>query len=262
LKSTVRKEMNAMSEVLNKAFTLLHLLKPRDEIKEWTAAELARIAGFNTATTHRILQDLTEFKIVSQNKENKKFHLGYSLIELGSLAKGLFTIRDLARPFMEEIEKITNESVYLTIPVDDKEGLLLDSIDSTHQLRIVEPLGERLPLHKGAARKVLLAYMSKEKQEEYINNYSLLLGKEKEIYKTEEELREEIKKIRDRGYSLSIGETVPGTAGVGVPIFGINGVEGSLCIGTPESRLDKDRITEYVELLLGYSRKISSALGK
>jgi IclR family transcriptional regulator, KDG regulon repressor len=251
-----------MSEVLNKAFTLLNLLKPRDEIKEWSAAELARIAGFNTATTHRILQELTYYGIICQNKENKKFHLGYSLIELGSLAKGLFTIRDIARPFMEEIERITNESVYLTIPVDDKEGMLLDTIDSSHQLRIVEPIGERLPLHMGAARKALLAYMSKEKQEEYINNYSLSLGKDNKTVKTEEELREEIKNIRDRGYSLSIGETVPGTAGVGVPIFGINGVEGSLCIGTPESRFHKDKITEFVELLLGYSRKISSALGK
>lgn len=251
-----------MSEVLTKAFTLLNLLKPRDDIKEWSAAELARIAGFNTATTHRILQDLAHFGIVCQNKESKKFYLGYALIELGSQAKGLFTIRDIARPYMEEIEKITNESVYLTIPVDDKEGLLLDTIDSSHQLRIVELIGERLPLHMGAARKAILAFMSEEKQEAYIKNYNLSFGKENKIHIKEEELREEIKNIRDRGYSLSIGETVPGTAGVGVPIFGINGVEGSLCIGTPEARLHKDTITKFVKLLLDFSKRISSALGK
>lgn len=249
-----------MSEVLNKCFTLLNLLKPKDGCSEWGAAELARMAGYNDATAHRILQDMLKYGLVGQNKSTKKFHLGYSLFELGYLARSLFSIREFARPYMEELANISGESVYLNILIDDKEALLIDSIDSNHHLRIVEPLGLRLPLHVGATRRIILAHMNKEKQEEYIKNCEWE-SRTKETITNENDLRNDLTKITKQGFAVSYGETTLGTAGVAVPIFGINQVEGSLGIATPDIRLNEDKVDEYVKLLLEKSKRISEALG-
>lgn len=249
-----------MSEVLNKCVTLLNLLKPKDGCNEWGASELARLAGYNDATTHRILQDMLKYGLVGQNKSTKKFHLGYSLFELGYMARSLFSINEYARPHMEELANITGESIYLNILIDDNEALLIDSIDSSHHLRIVEPLGLRLPLHIGATRKIILAYLNKEKQDEYIKNCVLKSRTEKTII-NETDLKEELIKIKKKGFAVSYGETTKGTAGVAVPIFGINKVEGSLGIATPDIRLNEENIAEYVELLLAKSKRISETLG-
>jgi IclR family KDG regulon transcriptional repressor len=69
------------SGLLFKAFTLLHLLKPRGGYTEWGAAELSRQAGYNPGTTHRILQDMLKTGFVHQNPKTKKFHLGSAFIE-------------------------------------------------------------------------------------------------------------------------------------------------------------------------------------
>ncbi|WP_318508718.1 IclR family transcriptional regulator [Bacillus sp. T3] len=248
-----------MSELLNKAFTLLSLLKPRDGRKEWGAGELSRIAGYNTATTHRILQDMQRYGFVGQNLESKKFFLGPTLIELGFQAQSLFSIRDIARPFMEKILKETGESVYLNILVNSNEALLVDSVDSDQQLRVFEPIGIRLPLHIAATRRVILAFMNLDEQENYIKHCKFEIRTSRTI-NNEDALLNDLKLIRMRGYAVSYGETTLGTAGIAVPIFGPKGIEGSLGIATPEIRLNEQRIVQFSELLKLYSKEISSLL--
>ncbi|WML31431.1 IclR family transcriptional regulator [Neobacillus sp. OS1-32] len=249
-----------MSELLNKAFTLLSLLKPREGKKEWGAAELARLAGFNPATTHRILQDLQQYGFVSQNQESKKFFLGPALIELGFQAQSLYSIKDVARPFMEEIQNKTGESVYLNILVHSYEAMLIDSVDSDHQLRVYEPIGLRLPLHIAATRRAILAFMEPGEQEAYLSHFKIELRTPKTIH-SKEALVEELSLIRERGYAVSFGETTLGTAGVAVPILGPRGVEGSLGIATPEVRLNDEKIAEYAELLKCKAKSIGALIG-
>jgi IclR family KDG regulon transcriptional repressor len=249
-----------MAEVLNKAFTLLKLLKPDGACMEWGASELARISGYNVGTTHRILQIMQEHGLVYQNKQNKKFRLGFLLAEYGFLARNLYSIRDFALPVMEELANATRETVYLTILMENRDAVLIDSIDSSHYLRLVEPIGLRLPLYVGAARKVILANMNTERQEELIRQFTWETRTEKTIT-SEEELRKEIQQIKKQGYAVSFGETTIGTAGVGAPVFGNSGVEASLSVAGPEIRFDNETIPILVEQVTEKAKKLSRILG-
>jgi IclR family KDG regulon transcriptional repressor len=249
-----------MAEVLHKAFKLLELLKPNGESKEWGSAELARLAGYNTGTTHRILQIMNEHGIVSQNKQNKKFRLGFALTEYGYLAQSLYSIRELAYPFMEELANETNETIVLNILISSTEALLIDSIDSTHKLRIVEPIGLRLPLYIGASRKVMLANMRPDKQAESIRKFSWKARTQNTVI-DENMLSQEINQIKQQGYAISRGETTVGTFGIAVPIFGGNGVEASLMIAGPDIRISEQRLIELVDKLKEKARRVSMLLG-
>jgi DNA-binding IclR family transcriptional regulator len=248
-----------MSEVLKKAFTLLQLLKPKNGIYERSSKELADLSGFNTATTHRILQDLESHELVHQNLKTKKYYLGSSLIELGLSASNFLSIRDLAKESMEKIAAETNESVYLNVLTGNNTALLLDSIDSAHNLRVVEPLGLRLPLHIGATRRVILAFMDPVYQQKYMEECDW--GKRTENTITNRsDLEADIKLIQDRGYAISYGETSLGTAGIATPIFGRDGVEASLGIATPKVRLDPKKIPEWINLLQVNAKTISEQM--
>jgi IclR family KDG regulon transcriptional repressor len=160
---------------------------------------------------------------------------------------------------MEGLSIKTQESIYLNVIPNDQEALLIDSIDSTNQLRIVEPVGLLLPLHIGATRRVILANMELEQQERYIKETNLELRTPKTIVK-ESDLRAELIKIKEQGYAISFEETTLGTAGIAVALFGIDGVEGSLGIATPHIRLTEDVIPIYAKLLTEAADKISNAL--
>lgn len=249
-----------MSSLLDKAFRLLELLKPSDGITEWASADLAKKTGYTRGTTHRILQQLKKHGFVYQNVKTKKFRLGSAFISYGFLARSLFELRDFARPVMERLSQVTQESIYLNVPIEGKYALLIDTIDSRFQLRIVEPLGLQLPLHIGATRKVILAYMSPEEQDHYFQSMKLELRTSNEVI-TEDEMRAELAMIRSQGYAVSYGETTPGTAGVAVPIIGVESVKGSLGIATPDIRLRSDTIPQFVKLLTEGAVGIQQSLG-
>lgn len=118
-------------------------------------------------------EDLEKHGLVNQNTVTKKFHLGSALIELGFLARKQFTIQDFAKDAMQLIAEQTKESVYLNILLDDGNALLLDSIDSVHKLRIVEPVGLKLPLHIGGTRRVILAHLDEVIREKYMEEVQL-----------------------------------------------------------------------------------------
>ena len=56
-----------------------------------------------------------------------------------------------------------NETASVYIAEGDSR-ICLDHVESTHSLRRVIPIGESLPLYKGAAGKVLLAWAPKEER--------------------------------------------------------------------------------------------------
>ena len=55
------------------------------------------------------------------------------------------------------------------------------------------------------------------------------------------QLRERLAAIRREGFGISLGETVPGAAGLAAPIFNVDGsVTAGLLIGAPLDRFEQD----------------------
>lgn len=85
---------------------------------------------------------------------------------------------------MEELKRITNESISLVIRYDEYR-VTIEKVDSSLTVRHMIKLGKPFPLFAGAAGKVILAYLSKEEVTEIIsrtnfkkhNNYSCTIIK-------------------------------------------------------------------------------------
>ncbi|MEW6082562.1 MAG: IclR family transcriptional regulator [Bacillota bacterium] len=247
-------------EVLRRACLLLSLMTPTLDEKEWSASELARRANLPTATAHRILTNLAKYRLVAQSPESKKFRLGTALIEYGFAVWESLSLRDLARPIMNDLVKETGETVYLIIR-DDKYGLLIDKIDSPHSVRFIEPIGVRVPLNVGAGRRTLLAFLPQEISDRIIDDLDFERFTENTIC-TPEKLREAITKIRVEGYGIGFSELTKDSASIAAPVLSQGGtVIATLALAGPSSRFTSDMIPHFVAAVKKAAAAISEHLG-
>jgi IclR family acetate operon transcriptional repressor len=74
-------------------------------------------------------------------------------------------------------------------------------------------------------------------------------------------LRQELSKIRDRGYTCTHGQRTPGAVALGAPIQAPdNKVLGSIVITMPEQRFNKKIQHEMKRPLIKYAKNISAEI--
>lgn|GEM_PF-1042615 len=138
-----------MSMVLDKAFRLIDLVaKGVDSL-----AGLAEASALSRSTTHRLLATLVEHKYLSL--ENKRYGLGYRLLELGEEKKRKLNFLDALRPVLNRYAALTSDTIHLAV-LDGKDIVLLDCVVGNRQLRINSYPGLRNSAFTTAVGKVLI----------------------------------------------------------------------------------------------------------
>lgn len=229
-------ELTKKTKKLETADRLLQLLECFSlETPEWGVTELSHSMGLYKSVVHRMLVTLENRGYVSQHPVTKKYSLGIKIFELGMVVANRMDLRKIARPFMEELSKNTNETVMLLV-AEGLEGICLEKVESSHSIKATSPLGKRVPLYAGATSKTLMAYLPEEKQRLIIENGISRLA-EKTILDTEG-LLNNLKEIREKGYCISISEFTQGSMGIAAPITDYDGeVIASLSVTGPEFRM-------------------------
>jgi IclR family transcriptional regulator, acetate operon repressor len=193
-------------------------------------------------------------------------YLEYShgLYRLGAnsfrLAADLLAVRrfpNLVRPILEELHAASRETVFL-VQLDRAAQRVsyVEGIDSPNPVRYTLPTGTTRPLYVSAGGLMLLAFQPTEWIEGYLNSARLEALTPRTV--TDPRLlRERLERIRRDGFAVSIGETVPGAAGVAAPIINSDGsVTAGLLIAAPEERFEAE-LPELKRLLGRATRRIA-----
>jgi DNA-binding IclR family transcriptional regulator len=173
--------------------------------------------------------------------EGGLYRLGPSVFRLAADILSTRSFPKLIRPFMQQLVERSQESVYLA--VIDKEArcvTYVEGIESPQPVRYMAPLGSPRPLYCSAAGRLLLAYSDDEWRERYVRTVQLKAVTERTVT-DRAELRKELEKIRKTGLAISIGEAVPGAAGLAAPVFDTDGrPAAALLIGAPVDRFERE----------------------
>jgi IclR family KDG regulon transcriptional repressor len=222
--------------------------------------EIARQLHLHPSTVGRMLTTLTSLEILIQDETSHRYKMGSKVLKWGSVYLGNLNIQSESRPTMEGLRQITNETVSLYVP-SGNERVLIERLESTHFMRVIAQVGERMPLYAGASGKVFLAFLPPEKREEVFENKHLDRLTSRTIINIDE-LRKELILIRKRGYAISHGERVEGASSVSAPIFNFrNQVIGAISISGPTSRFSEKRMAEFFEPLVKATNQLSRAMG-
>ena len=209
------------------------------------------------------MHELERGQWISCDADSGMYKIGTKLMEIGLSARQNTPIAAIAMPFLNELRAITNETIALSLRVDN-ERIFIEEIQSNRELRYIAPLGKRLPLWAGAVGKVILSFFKETEKKQYfeeLKQKGLLKLPSGKVVKLKE-LQAEINQIQKDGYDISVGDRDPNTFGIASPIFNHNDeVIGAVGIIGPNERLNKEVIGPYCSLIKKAANDINTKMG-
>ncbi len=187
-----------------------------------TTRELVEVLHVPRTTIYRLLNSLHSYGLVKRTDENT-YVLGTRLISLA--ARVLPSAADvdlvlLATPHLERLSEFTGEGCKLTV-LDEGAAVVIAALAGTHERALMGVQGQRLPLHAGAASKMLLAGLTKSELDAVLPE-SLARYTPQTITDLKE-LRAELTRIRRQGFAWDEGEFSQGVNAFAAPVPGRNG---------------------------------------
>lgn len=213
-----------------------------------TLKEIAGMTKLNTSTAFRIVNTLERRQYLTRNEDSKQYRLGPKALALGYSSHWTENIVTLAKPYLRRLQQEFNETASIYVAEGDSR-ICLDHVESTHSLRRVIPLGESLPVYKGAAGKVLVAWANKDEQKRISEKHGGLS-------------ESELSMIRHNGYAVTQDESEHGLFALAVPIFNFEEqVVASLTVAGPSMRFYDSIRQKMLFTMSQYASEISYALG-
>ncbi|WP_246320201.1 IclR family transcriptional regulator [Paenibacillus qinlingensis] len=240
------------TQTLNRALDILFALAEADG--SLSVSDIAQKVSIPESSTYRFLQTLEQNGIVERRSKGQ-IGLGMRILDLArSLSQQVHReLVPLSLPIMEELTADTNETSLLFIR-SGTNAICIQNIKSKALIQYSTENGRILPLHLGASSKAILAYES----EKVIQT---VLGK-LPVEVDHKLLLEEMKTIREQGYTLSQGEADPDVFAVGAPIFDSRGtLVASLSIAGPKYRFNEALKKKAIKAVMASAELVSRKLG-
>jgi DNA-binding IclR family transcriptional regulator len=160
---------------------------------------------------------------------------------------------------MRELTARTGNTSYLCVRADQV-AMCVESVESPEGLISRLGVGRTLPLHAGAAAKILLAHLPEAGQREVLA--SKLVRFTPFTVTDRKQLRRELGRIRTHGYAYTSQEVDPGSHAVAAPVSDFSGqVVAALGIAGPLHKFREPRLRELIDLVKHFGRLISEKLG-
>lgn len=195
---------------VKKAFQILRLIANSE--RGLGINELARSLGISKSTIHGITAALEEIGVLTRNPLNKRYNLGYVILELSKRGLSRMPLREIARRHMDELMETTGETVFLGI-LDNNHILILDSVESNKELKITSPSGTKIPPDAGGVGRLFFAHMEENKALHYLTTRGLTRYTEHTTTDINRYL-EELKEAKKRGYTIDREEYLRGVRAV------------------------------------------------
>lgn len=217
-----------------------------------TLAAVVEATGFTRSTTHRIVKALEAHGLLTRAGDRRGYRLGPRLLGLAASAARDLPLRDLARPALERLAADTGESAQLYVREGDRR-VCIDAVESNSELRTIVAVGSGLPLVRGSAGTVLLAWADPEDRERLLATLPAAEA---------ERRRRQVASARRRGWAESVGERERGVASVSAPVLDAQArVLAVVSVSGPAERIGTGGGKRYAPAVLGAAADIGTALG-
>jgi DNA-binding IclR family transcriptional regulator len=178
-------------------------------------ADLTRQAGISKTTVHRVCGALLERGWAVRDPGTGAYSLGIRAIGISAAATEN-PIVVAFRPYAAELLALHNETVHLTV-LDGDDSLFVAKAETTHQVRLVSPIGSRLPAFASASGRVLLADLPSELVEITYAGRSLITPTGRDLGGVPE-LVSLLARVREDGFAENVEDTALGLHCLAVPI--------------------------------------------
>ncbi len=247
-----------ISPLLNRAVTILDCFTVAHP--SLGVREVARKTGYSPSAVGRLMHDLCELGLLTQDLQTREYSLGARALSWAGVFNASFELPRIAKPEMQRLHAETEETISLYIR-EGTDRVCIEQFESPKNVRIIAYLGRKLPLYAGSAGKVLLAFLDEKSQKEVLS--AMQLQQLTPFTITDPvKLIAELEQIKQQGYAVSKGEWLADASGVAAPIFNHkNQIIAALTISGPSQRFSDSVIQAYIKNITKSAMKISNLSG-
>ncbi|WP_065755420.1 IclR family transcriptional regulator [Bradyrhizobium paxllaeri] len=212
----------------------LAILKSFDaEQSAMTLTQIAEMTDLYKSTVLRLASSLEADGFLVRGAD-RLFRPGPELWRLGALYQRGLDLGEVIRPSLRRLVEATGETASFYV-ADGDERICLYRVNSPRSVRYHLEEGQRLPIDCGAAGRILTAFR--------------------------EPTNVEGKKIRDRGFYVSIGERDPEAAAAAVPLMDVHGnLRGALSLSAIKTRFDAKARKAAIDALKSEAKALAGLL--
>jgi IclR family acetate operon transcriptional repressor len=221
--------------------------------------EIATHLSLSKAVVHRVVSSLRETEFLEADAESRRYRLGPGSLALGLAYLDRVDVRTLARPDLEQLSAVTQETATLSVR-HGFQRVYIDQVTPGAEIRMTVAIGQPYPLHAGSSSKAFLAFVDEAEREEYFATQLLTAVTDSTIV-DRAALQDELALIRKRGFARSLGERQPGAASVAAPVLDHDGKPVAVVSVCGPSERFRRRADEAAEQLLLVTRGLSRRLG-
>ena len=247
---------NYLSGSIKKALSVMECVGK--STKPLKASEVSNFTNLERATTFRILTYLTSLGYLFKDNSTNLYSLGHKIFEYGDKSDFLKSLTTLCLDSIRQLSIETQHITYLAV-LEGPHVVYCDKVDPAGD-SAPRAFRMRLDAHSCALGKAMLAHKSYDELKEIYKSYSLHKHTSNTITSLDK-LYNELRKIKNTGYSVNEAETFDYVYGIGAAIIdsqkraiaaiSISGTKGSINVKT---------IPILAKKVLETSRKISSKL--
>jgi DNA-binding IclR family transcriptional regulator len=246
---------------VGKAFRLLELIAGSKS--GYTLTELAKNLNLSMGGVQRLTHTLTALQYLHREPKTKALRLTPKIFLFGFAFLSQAEIREVALPYMRQLNEDLDEIVNLGVMLNDEEVVYIERIDKTSGVKLTTNLrvGSRRPLHANAIGKVILAFLPESEQGRildhlYSRDYS------GNIFCSRGGLMRQLRAIRNHGYSANKSEIFQDILALAVPVLNHQSLPvGGINIVLPRMAPQEQIKEKYIPQLMKTGRNISLALG-
>lgn len=203
--------------------------------------EIARRTGLPKPTVSRLTYTLTSLGYLIYSEKHGTYQLGPGVLSLGYAMLTSLSIRERARPLMQEFA----DDVDATIALGSRDRLSMvytEVCRGPGAVTLRMNVGSRVPIATTSMGRALLASLPESERDYLMAHVREKTENASEFRKIEKGVKKAVKDMATRGFCTSIGEWRHDVNAVGVALTSHDGEILGLNCGGPAFRLSKDML--------------------
>lgn len=216
---------------------------------ELTLEQVVDDHGLSVPSAYRYISLLRELDLVEERSKGV-FVLSPQVIRLARAAEQTLDYGAEAQQFLDRLSRETNETALYLRRVNESAVCLAIS-ESDQPISISFSLGHLMPLHGGAAAKILLADYPRRTQ--YLARTDLSSAARRR-------LESELEEVRNAGYAESSGEVDQGVWAAAAAVHVRGTLVGAITVAAPAFRLSEQHRADIAEAVREAAKDLERSL--
>lgn len=221
-----------------------------------TGPEVAEIFGYSPPTAYRLLRALEAEQFVVFDQHNRAYSPGPEILRLAGVMLHRDEVVSHTQSALIRLRALTGETVAIHWRLGNK-CTCTQELPSPQPTRIEAGIGADFPLTRGAPGKALLLDLDEREIRRLIDDPEV-----SEPDGGVDGLLADLAISRQRGYTLSVGETIEGAVSIAAPIPWLEQGLAVYSVTAPESRFSPRTAEAAARTLVEEMRRLRSILLK